>query len=243
MSLSPGTISVTQNNATSVVLASTGASGGVPPYTYTWSYSSDGGVSWTFPSPDNGTTSQTIPFLKPQTAYQFRQQVTDAAFSQATSNILSDTTASMPEAIVELIAQNINSAVQLATGYYSYTPVRPVQDWPAAKNAQVIIMEEGKPIPTPLNEVPTGWKEWNWPFTLTIQVLPTEDDIVPIDQKRHRMFADVTSALLVDVTRGGYAIDTMIEEPEFYISPQGYAAVEVLVSVQFRTLYLDAYHQ
>lgn len=150
----------------------------------------------------------------------------------------------MATPIVELVAEdiyNVVKAMTLANGKsYDYTPVRPAETWPNAQNAQVIILQEGRPIPVPLEQTPTGKRDWLWPFILTVQCVPGAANPDPVDTQRNVMFAEIHNALLADYQRSGNAIDTLIDEPEYYASPQGFWAVEMLVNIRLRTAYTDA---
>lgn len=158
----------------------------------------------------------------------------------------------MAEPIVEQIAANVLSTLNglVVTGpslaampLATYTAVRPAQVWPPVNTGLILVMQEGRAIKVPLSQTPGMRVAWMQPFTLAAFIAAPDTGTVPVDTYLNEMFADVHNALLADYHRAGLAVDTLIDEPDYVHSSQGWSAVEINVLVHFRTLYTDAYHQ
>lgn len=76
-------------------------------------------------------------------------------------------------------------------------------------------------------------KRWRWSWTYEIFVSPAE--AATAETVLHQAWADASKALMVDPTRGGYAIDTFIESPYYGSRERGeFDSIIGTVTVDFR---------
>lgn len=72
------------------------------------------------------------------------------------------------------------------------------------------------PNPTKVVDgVPVQYTQWDQPYEVYLHSLQSSQDTTPVDARLNRMLADVMREIVRDRTRGGLAIWTEINDPEF----------------------------
>jgi len=124
----------------------------------------------------------------------------------------------MADPTIEYIADNISDAVNeitTANGYtYSLVCIRPTAAQfrkPTLTNMRGWLVQES----TDTKSAPLYSTRKDATFTLTIPVIISNDATGPRDTVCNNVAADIEKKLLIDVTRGAYALDTAIEKITF----------------------------
>jgi len=146
----------------------------------------------------------------------------------------------MPDTIRELIIKNIKTAVEAITVANGYeNTITNVQRWDYRSNPLVdiprIVIVSG-PEQKDFSADPFYLNKFN--VFLEVATRQTESDITPTDQILNSLIGDVIKAVMQDVTRGGYAIDTLVQSVEPYstIDDQGEAGVTVDLLIKYEHL-------
>ena len=152
----------------------------------------------------------------------------------------------MPTAVVELIAQNIVTALQGVTITAGYTNTLTVERRKPHGNDPIrnglAVLFQGDPDES--QGEPTQRKEWVQPFHVLLCAIEPENSEVSIDARLNSLRADVEKALMASPNRGGYAVDTTIRAPHIATNAHGDAqGVVVNFDVKYRTSYTDPYTQ
>ena len=81
-------------------------------------------------------------------------------------------------------------------------------------------------------------------FLITAIVMDSITASVTIDTRQNEVAADIEKALMVDATRGGYAIDTDVGDASpFDDAELGLTGIAIEVAVNYKTLAKDPYTQ
>jgi len=150
----------------------------------------------------------------------------------------------VPEPIVELIAQNVATTlatVTTANGYqYNLAVERPHRrDQLPRLRDQLVIPYMGDPL---VQDGPLSKTQYQQPFFILFFAAVASGS--QVETKVNRITADIIKALMVDRTRGGYAIDTMAGEwAEFDDVPAGMDGRVVQIDVQYRVQQNNPYNQ
>ena len=156
----------------------------------------------------------------------------------------------MAEPIVEHIAANIATAVNgitVAAGYhYGLTAVRPThlgfEDDEQPEDLTVLIVQEDpEEDPENASDGNSAMKAWVQPFALGAFVIESDSSTDPIDTRINRVRADIEKALMVDYSRGGYAIDTRIRGSARFGETSAQSGIAIYVDVLYRTRINDPY--
>jgi len=151
----------------------------------------------------------------------------------------------MSTPIIEYIAENIKDSIDLITTDNEFnqtlTAVRPkrrdFQD--ASWDDLTVLINQG---PSAELESASMTKEWAQQFLLMAIVVDSDDATDPIDTRLNQVRADIEKKLTEDLTRGGYAIDTEINESTPFIDDEtALSGVAVLITVHYRTKDNDPY--
>ena len=62
-----------------------------------------------------------------------------------------------------------------------------------------------------------------------------------IDTKANRLYADIAKALAIDTTRGGLAIQTIIQSVNIFHTENNFIGVDIEININYRTKYGDPY--
>jgi hypothetical protein len=121
---------------------------------------------------------------------------------------------------LERVTQNVVDAVRSVTrnagGFIDLIVERPnptngqkIQDGFA-----VVIQGD----PTEITEgVSSVFQRWAQPYQVQLYAIQSQDDATPVDARLNRMIADVVAAVTFDIRRGGIAMNTEANAPEFDI--------------------------
>jgi hypothetical protein len=148
------------------------------------------------------------------------------------------------EPVVERIAQNIESVINSITveaGYWqALSCVRPkLVDWmdvtPEENKVLMIYEDEENSETEALNT-----DERRQRFDCLILQFGGESDNISLDTRCIRAAADLQSALMADVTRGGLAIDTTLL-PLYFSRDEEFPGIAVPFQVLYRTKFGDPY--
>jgi hypothetical protein len=152
----------------------------------------------------------------------------------------------MATAIVELIAQNIATALATVTVANGYANTLIVERRKPAGNAPVrdglAVLFQGDPEAG--SGQPLQRREWRQPFHVLLCATQADSESGNIDARLNSLRADVEKVLLAAPNRGGYAVDTELQPPHFATNTHGdVEAVVVTVEVTYRTAWNDPYTQ
>ena len=147
---------------------------------------------------------------------------------------------------IEHIAENIKTAVSAITIANSFNQdlvgIRPKRrDFrDAAWGDGTVLISQREKVPS--DEAVIGSATWWVQFALAAIVIDSDDAETSIDTRLNQVAADIEKKMMVDVTRGGYAIDTRLDGAGPFISDDGsISGVMVMVSVLYRTKIEDPY--
>jgi len=156
----------------------------------------------------------------------------------------------MATPIIELISENIKTAIneittangynQTLAGYRSkridFSDFRP-------ENHKVLIVQADEDDADQVVQDGVA-KEWAQPYMLLAIVVDSDAATTSIDTRINQVRADIQKKLMVDPTRGGYAIDTVLlpgeKIPE---NDLGYSGIVVNIVVNYRVKIEDPYTQ
>jgi hypothetical protein len=147
----------------------------------------------------------------------------------------------MSEPVGELIAANIKTTLDGVTedsGYtFDATVYRPIRlsDTQSILDGTIWLLQETAQVD---EDEPQGRMQVVQTWTAYIEVVTAKGSTTPSDTIGNRRAADVHEALMVDATRGGHAIDTMVGPPEVQWSEE-VAIYAVSIAVRYRTDYDD----
>jgi len=103
----------------------------------------------------------------------------------------------------------------------------------------IVMIVQGEPsAPVILNAAVI---EWIQPFALNAFVIDDDDATASIDTRINKVRSDLEKALLVDHTRGGYAVDTLLEPPTFFPESETATGITINITIRYRTIYADPY--
>ncbi len=151
----------------------------------------------------------------------------------------------MATPIIEYITANLAAtinAITIAAGYtQTLTAVRSrrvdFSDITAADGmvylAQTLTEDPSYAIPNCL--------DWEQGFELGIFVLDNDAATNSIDTRINQLRSDVEKALMADITRGGYAYDTLIQAPTAWPAAETWTGISVNITVKYRTPINDPY--
>lgn len=146
---------------------------------------------------------------------------------------------------IEHIALNIEiaiNAITIANGFnQNLKAVRPKRNdykHEAPIDGKVLIWQDDE---EKNEEAAIETQDWRQPFTLEAIVLDSDASTESIDTRLNKVCADIQKKLLEDVTRGGYAYDTIIMPSMKFDDGEGFSGIAVEVIVCYRTSYLDPY--
>jgi len=151
----------------------------------------------------------------------------------------------MSTPIIEYIAENIKDSIDLivAGEVYNQTlsAVRPKRtDFRNASWDDLTVLINQ--MSSRELESASMTKEWAQQFLLVAIVVDSDDSTDPIDTRLNQVRGDIEKKLAEDLTRGGYAIDTEINESTPWIDDEGrLSGVAVLITVHYRTKDNDPY--
>lgn len=92
-------------------------------------------------------------------------------------------------------------------------------------------------------DTPAGFKQWRRPYDIFVHLIEPEDSEVPYDQLVDVVRADIEKALMADVTRGGYAVNTEIRAPQFIPNETDISGIVVRCEILYRTKEDDPYQR
>jgi len=155
--------------------------------------------------------------------------------------------------IVELIAENLFDTLEAATTIdaagdsASLLPVRPTRmNWEghvSVVDLRVVLVQldpEEDEDPT-LAHNASDMRAWVQPFALVVYILDSDKATTPIDRRINTVEADIAKALMAAPTRGGYAVDTIVQPSERFLDDAGASGITIVVNVPYRTDLTDPY--
>lgn len=144
----------------------------------------------------------------------------------------------MPYSILELIAQNILQTLNDISTGNGYSSNIVAERWTMKNRIRdnlVVIQQLG---PSKL-QAPHQHLAWLQPFELIGYTEEPEGSTTPLDQRANMMWSDIVRSLREDVTRGGYAIDTIIDEPDPFEQTGPHVGIVTRITVHYRHLEND----
>ena len=83
---------------------------------------------------------------------------------------------------------------------------------------------------------------WRQNFEIIVIALNDDGSAVTIDTRLNQIAADISKAVRVDITRGGYAFHTGIDAVDFVVADDGSLSLVILtITVDYRVLIDDPY--
>ena len=147
----------------------------------------------------------------------------------------------MTEPIIENISANIATTlagVTVANGYNQTLTVcrsrRSDFEDIAENNFTAILIQEDETD----RQGPYGQRDQAMSYSIAVIVMDDDRSSDPIDTLKNRVRSDIEKALRVDITRGGYAINTVLKPPVNYTN-----GIAVQIEVWYRTAENDPYSQ
>jgi hypothetical protein len=141
-----------------------------------------------------------------------------------------------PIPVIELIAQNVEDTlrgiVQVAGYSCDLTVERANPGVGNRDRNNLAVIVQGNP--TREQDAPMQHDSWRVPFSIVCTAVESETSQTPIDARLNRLWADVIYALCGTESsrrRGGYAIDTIIDDPDFGVTATNAHEGEVTVNV------------
>lgn len=137
--------------------------------------------------------------------------------------------------VLERISENVGTTLASLTtqGGYQLTITRaPWKLVPSHLTGYIFQLP-----PSDITNSSTMTDEWKQAYAVVVYVIPNEDDATPVDTYNNDIAATIYTALKADYTRGGLAIDTIIQ-PTLYFPPiSGEASgITMLFDVHYRTV-------
>ena len=153
----------------------------------------------------------------------------------------------MPTPILELIAQNVATTlggITTAGGYENTLTVERAKRLGNIPGDRRVVIHQGDARKESPEDDSRAHITWNQSFLCTAFAVESEASVTAIDQRINSLRADMEKALMVDPTRGGYALDTFIEDPiNFSDEGGGWEGIVVHCVVKYRTLLGNPYSQ
>lgn len=153
----------------------------------------------------------------------------------------------MTTPIVEQIAENLKTTVAgitVANGYnQTLTPIRPKRnDWSdvAPVNGMVLISQDDD---APVDNAALSSIQFAQEFMMDCIVLDSDAVATSIDTRINQVKSDIRKAVMVDPTRGGLAIDTVIGPSAKFDDGNGLTGITVTCIIVYRTNLTDPYTQ
>lgn len=145
--------------------------------------------------------------------------------------------------IAELIVQNVVTTlggVTTGNGYQNTLAVeREKQPFNSPANRLAVVM---KGELQPQNNSPLGLDEYVLPLGIVFYVIQSESNEAAITQSLYSIAADIHKVLMVDVHRGGYAVNTEFESDDIFSSSSPKSGA-VTAKIRFRTLRGNPYQR
>jgi len=146
---------------------------------------------------------------------------------------------------VEHIAVNVEATINTITEGNGFNQdlvaVRPKRnDFKdvTAEDGKVLIWQADDELP---EEQAYGAQHWVQSFILMAIVLDSDDAETSIDTRLNQVRADIQKKLIEDVTRGGYAFETVLLPCAKFDDGQGFTGIAVNVAVHYRVKDNDPY--
>lgn len=153
----------------------------------------------------------------------------------------------MSTPIIESIAEDIKAAVNDITVENGFNQtliaIRPRRNdfSDVSPDDLVVLIKQADPEVNENAAIDTG--DWLQPFAIMAIVLDSDDASASIDTRRNQVRSDIEKKLTEDVTRGGYAYDTVILPPAEFDDGEGFTGICVRIAVKYRTKFDDPYTQ
>jgi len=149
--------------------------------------------------------------------------------------------------VVENIALDIEAAVNAITEANGFnqdlTALRPRRrdfESTVAEDGVVLVKQLDEDL---VGEQPVSVVDYRQEFALVVYVIDSDDAATSIDTRLNQVKADLIKKLCEDRTRGGYAIDTIIQPAAEFKEGPGKTGVVVRLDVHYRTDQDDPYTQ
>ena len=146
------------------------------------------------------------------------------------------------EKIAVAIAADIN-AITTANGYnQDLVAVRPKKvDFESAWDDLTVLISQDTAVKD--GEMTNNLQQWRQTFFATAIVIDSDTAETSIDTRLNQVAADIQKKLMVDDSRGGKAIETIIMGAVPFDDDEGLTGVNVVFDVQYRTAANDPYTQ
>lgn len=150
----------------------------------------------------------------------------------------------MADPVIELIAKNLETsinAITVANGYnQTLKALRPRRnDFSDVTPDDLTVLI--KQADEEQGVDPIAKQDWSQPFFLIAIVLDSDAATASIDTRINYVRADIQKKLLIDVTRGNNAYDTIILPSTEFDDGNGFSGIEVKIAVKYRTQYTNPY--
>jgi len=152
----------------------------------------------------------------------------------------------MSTPIIEKIAIAITADINAITEVNGYnqdlTAVRPKKvDFDTPWDDLTVLVSQDTAVKD--GEMTNGLQQWRQTFFATAIVIDSDTAETSVDTRLNQVTADIQKKLMVDDSRGGLAIDTIIMGAVPFNDDDGLTGVNVVFDVQYRTSVYDPYTQ
>lgn len=143
------------------------------------------------------------------------------------------------DSVLEDIAQNVLTTLATVTTSNDYENTLTVSRLAAAPmipDDNRVYVFQGV---TTKQTAPVRHYQWLQQFVAVAYVIEADSSSTPIDSRLNSIVGDIGKALMIDPTRGGFAIDTIIEGAEPFLEDDGgmvYHGTRVVFDVSYKTL-------
>ena len=151
----------------------------------------------------------------------------------------------MSTPIIEYIVEDIKDAIDaitIANGFnQTLTAIRPKRS-----DFKDVTPKDGDVLIWQADELESaaesfGTEDWTQPFVLEAVVLDSDTSETSIDTRLNQVRADIQKKLREDITRGGYAYDTLLRPSAKFDDGEGFSGIAVLIEVRYRVREADPY--
>ena len=146
--------------------------------------------------------------------------------------------------VLERIAQNVLSTVEAVTLAMpdGTSPSLAVQRQTVKTSPAHLLGVIFQNSPDRVDDAPVMTDEWVQQYAVVVYVMPDEADQTPVDSYNNAVIGGLYKALMADYTRGGLAVNTVVQAPLFFPAVAGeYAGITFNFEVTYRNVMDDPF--
>jgi len=137
--------------------------------------------------------------------------------------------------------ENAIKTVSVANGCaYTLIVQRPLRPEPTPVDLLAVVYVDDDALQGE-EDTPLGYATWRRPYVVLCYGVGSETNNTPYQKKLNIIRADVERAVMADVTQGGLAQNTFVQQPAILQSANEPPAVAVCFQIEYRTRYENPY--